>query len=156
MQHMKWKNRRFYQLNNLELYNILQLRNQVFVIEQNCIYQDADGKDEIAKHIFLKNGHRIVTYLRVLRAGDYFENSSIGRIVTHPAYRRQGYATQAIFKAIDMICVGWQERYIEISAQTYLTNYYTRLGFKKTGEEYLEDGIPHIRMLYDKENLPEI
>ncbi len=152
---MKWKIRRFYQLNNLELYNIMQLRNQVFVIEQNCIYQDADGKDEKAKHIFLKNGHQIVTYLRIFKPGDYFENASISRIVTRPGYRNNGYATEAIFKAIEVICNGWKERFIEISAQTYLIDYYKRLGFNKIGEEYLEDGIPHIRMLYDKENLPE-
>ena len=153
---MKWKSRRFHQLTNLELYNILQLRNRVFVIEQNCIYQDADGKDEQAQHIFLKNGHEIVAYLRVFKAGDYFDKPSIGRIVTHPDYRKKGYATEAIFKAINLICNGWHERFIEISAQTYLIDYYKRLGFNPIGTPYLEDGIPHIRMLYDKEKQPEL
>ncbi len=148
---MKWNNRRFYQLTNLELYNILQLRNAVFVVEQNCIYQDADGKDEKARHIFLKDGHTIVTYLRIFKAGDYFNNASIGRVVTHPDYRNKGYATQAIVKAINYIGKIWNERFIEISAQTYLIDYYQNLGFVPKGKPYLEDNIPHIRMLYDKE-----
>ena len=151
---MHWKTKTFYKLINLELYNILQLRNEVFVVEQNCIYQDADGNDDKATHIFLKDKHEIVTYLRIFKPGDYFENAAIGRIVTHPDYRTNGYAIEAILKAINHITNGWHERFIEISAQKHLKNYYNRLGFQQISDEYLEDGIPHIRMIYDKENLP--
>jgi ElaA protein len=149
---MKWKTKTFYKLTNLELYKILQLRSQVFVVEQDCIYQDLDDKDQKATHIFLKDADEIVTYLRVFKPGDYFENAAIGRIVTHPKYRGNKYGVEAILKAINHIINGWHEQFIEISAQKHLKNYYNRLGFEQISDVYLEDGIPHIRMLYNAQN----
>jgi len=151
---MKLRTRTFYKLTNLELYNILQLRNEVFVIEQDCIYQDADGKDEKAIHVFFKDVDEIVAYLRVFKPGDYFENASIGRVVVNPKYRGQGFGVEIMLKGIFQIVKQMQEKKIEISAQTYLNKFYTRLGFKVVGEEYLEDNIPHIRMIYDVDDLP--
>lgn len=147
---MEWKKVKFEELENQELYKILQLRNKVFVVEQNCIYQDADDNDEKAIHIFLKNKNEIVTYLRILKPCNYFENASIGRVVTNPKYRNKSFAKKAIRMAIKHIFNEWNQNQIEISAQTYLIEYYKKLGFETKGNEYLEDGIPHIRMIYKK------
>ncbi len=151
---MKLRTRTFYKLTNLELYNILQLRNEVFVIEQDCVYQDADGKDVKAIHVFFKEVDEIVAYLRIFKPGDYFENASIGRVVVNPKYRGQGLGVEIMLKGIFQIVKQMQEKKIEISAQTYLKKFYTRLGFKVVGEEYLEDNIPHIKMIYDVDDLP--
>ena len=140
----------FKELSTTELYKILQLRNEVFVVEQNCVYQDADGKDLKALHLFIKNQEDIIAYLRIFKPGDYFKHASIGRVVTHPSYRGKNFGKQIMQKAIDIITNDLQENTIEISAQTYLKKFYNDLGFQETGNEYLEDGIPHVRMIYKR------
>ncbi len=140
----------FKELSTTELYNILRLRNEVFVVEQNCVYQDADGKDLKALHLFIKNQEDIIAYLRIFKPGDYFKHASIGRVVTPPSYRGKNFGKQIMQKAIDIITNDLQENTIEISAQTYLKKFYKDLGFQETGNEYLEDGIPHVRMIYKR------
>lgn len=138
----------FHELTINELYDFLQLRSAVFVVEQDCIYQDIDGKDEKALHVLgLENG-KMVAYLRVFKPGDYFETTSIGRVVVAQTSRNKGYAKELMTYAISYVKGDLKEKTITLSAQTYLMNFYEDLGFKRKGEEYLEDGIPHIKMVY--------
>ncbi len=144
----KWHIKRFDELTTRELYQILRLRNKVFVVEQNCVYLDADDKDDKAFHLFLEKDGQIIAYARIFKAGDYFKHASIGRVVVNPDFRRLKLGKTLMQKAINFTTGTLQEKNIEISAQTYLLKFYNALGFKATGEEYLEDGLPHFRMIY--------
>ncbi|GAB5400764.1 MAG: GNAT family N-acetyltransferase [Aureisphaera sp.] len=130
-----------------ELYDILQLRSEVFVVEQDCVYQDIDGKDEKALHVFGKKSGRIAAYTRCFAPGDYFEEASIGRVVVAGPERKYGYGADIMKASIEAIENHYKTTTIKLSAQTYLTRFYESLGFEKVGEEYLEDGIPHIGMI---------
>ena len=145
--------KKFKELTNTELYQILQLRNKVFVVEQNCIYQDADGKDLDAYHIFMKENDQIIAYTRVFKPEDYFEKASIGRVVVDPKYRGKLLGKEIMQKSMDFVFNELNTDEILISAQVYLQKFYEDLGFKKISDEYLEDGIPHIKMLATKQNL---
>jgi len=134
-------------LSKKELYGILQLRSEVFVVEQNCIYQDVDGKDQKALHIMGTKDGKLVAYTRVFNPGDYFKNPSIGRVVVRKKERKHGYGKVIMQTSIDEIGKRFPKSTIELSAQTYLLKFYRELGFATQGEEYLEDGIPHIRMV---------
>jgi len=138
--------RTFEQLNISELYEVLELRSAVFVVEQDCVYQDLDGKDRIAYHIVGKHDQKVIAYARAFKAGSYFKNASFGRVVVHEAYRGKGYAKNLIKHTLAEMD-SWEGEAIEISAQTYLKGFYEDLGFSTEGDEYLEDGIPHIRMI---------
>ncbi len=133
-----------------ELYQILQLRNKVFVVEQNCIYQDTDGKDKDAFHLFFKENDKIVAYARIFKPGDYFDKTSIGRVVVSPSYRNKNYGKKLMQEAILFVTDVLKENTIKISAQSYLEKFYRDLGFIPVGKEYLEDGIPHRKMIYNK------
>ncbi len=146
--------KKFNELSNKELYQILQLRNKVFVVEQNCVYQDADGKDYDAYHIFIKENDKIIAYTRVFKPGDYFDQASIGRVVVDPKYRGNFLGKKIMQKSMDFVFNELNFYEILISAQVYLQKFYEDLGFKKISDEYLEDGIPHIKMLSTKQNLP--
>ena len=136
----------FNELSLQELYAILRLRNEVFVVEQNCVYQDTDNKDQKAWHIFIKENEEIIAYARVFKPGDYFEKASIGRVVVEPKFRGQELGKKIMNDSINFIKkLGFDE--IEISAQTYLLKFYNELGFNRVGEEYLEDGLPHCKMI---------
>lgn len=137
----------FEQLTNYELYEILQLRSEIFVVEQNCIYNDLDGLDQNGMHLFIKNDQIISAYVRILKPGTRFANASIGRVVTHKNYRYQGLSRAIMKKAIEYIKNEWNANEINISAQKYLRKFYESLGFIIITEEYLEDGIPHYGML---------
>jgi len=130
-----------------ELYDLLQLRSEVFVVEQDCVYQDIDNKDQKAIHVLGVKKEQIVAYTRIFKAGDYFERTSIGRVVVAQKERKNKYGSVIMKASIQEI----QERFgtttIEISAQAYLLKFYGSLGFQVISEEYLEDGIPHFRML---------
>ncbi len=141
------KAKQFNELSIDELYNLLQLRSEVFVVEQECVYQDVDGKDQKAIHIIgFKNG-KIVAYTRAFKPGDYFENASIGRVVVAKNERQHKYGYDIMKASIKAIEDKFSETTIKLSAQTYLKKFYNNLGFKEVGEEYLEDGIPHIVMV---------
>ncbi len=145
---MKIEIKYFNELITNELYELLQLRSEVFVVEQNCVYQDIDGKDEIALHVLGKENGKIVAYLRIFKPGDYFQSTSIGRVVVTKTSRKKGYAKEIMNYAIAYVEGNIKEKAIMLSAQTYLMNFYKDLGFRSKGEEYLEDGIPHIKMVY--------
>ena len=130
-----------------ELYAILRLRSEVFVVEQDCVYQDLDGKDQKALHVIGKKEGVVIAYTRLFKSGDYFEQASIGRVVVKKSERKYGYGHEIMMASIKAVREHLNETTIKISAQTYLKKFYNSLGFKAIGEEYLEDGIPHIGML---------
>ena len=138
----------FEELNKAELYQIIQLRIAVFIIEQDCPYPDLDDMDHDAQHLWIEDAGEIVCYLRVNPAGSRFSEPSLGRIVTKKSHRNRGLAEMLINRAIDLVCEK-ESRAIRISAQCYLEKYYEKFGFIKASEEYLEDDIPHIEMLKD-------
>ena len=144
---LQFKIKRFNELSTSELYQLLQLRSEVFVVEQNCVYQDIDGKDEKALHLLGEIDHKVVAYSRIFKANDYFENASIGRVAIAEKYRAQKWGHQLMQEAISGIENNFGIQSITISAQLYLKKFYESHGFVQIGETYLEDGIPHIEML---------
>jgi len=141
----------YHELDKDELYRILQLRAEVFVTEQQSAYLDPDGKDRFAWHLVLrKNGH-IAGYARIFPPGRYFPGAaSIGRVVVDKNFRGKGFGYALMHKALDFLSEQFPESPVVISAQTYLIPFYQKLGFAQVSNEYLEDGIPHVRMI--KEN----
>lgn len=139
--------RSFKELSNAELYEIMRLRSEVFVVEQNCLYQDLDNKDQKAIHVLGKTNEKLVAYVRIFKPGDYFENVAIGRVVVPKGQRRFGYGKLIMQAALEVVENKFPKIPIELSAQTYLIKFYEELGFETKGEEYLEDGIPHILMV---------
>ena len=137
----------FNQLTLDELYYVLQLRSEVFVVEQDCVYQDVDGKDQNALHIIGKKNNIIIAYTRIFKPGDYFKEASIGRVVVSENMRYLKYGNQIMVASINTIETSFKTSKIKLSAQKYLEKFYTSLGFKTIGESYLEDGIPHIAMI---------
>ena len=140
----------FSKLTTTELYAILQLRSEVFVVEQDCVYQDIDDKDQKALHVIGLKNDNIIAYTRIFKPGDYFSKASIGRVVVKKNERKYGYGHVIMKHSIDAIKENFNETSIKISAQLYLEKFYEAHNFKKIGEEYLEDGIPHIGMLKNK------
>jgi len=137
----------FEELTPQELYRVLQLRSEIFVVEQNCVYQDMDDKDQKALHVLgMKNG-KLVAYTRIFKPGDYFENASIGRVVVSRKERQHKYGYDIMNASIKAVNDYFNATKIKIGAQCYLKKFYNNLGFKEVGEEYLEDGIPHIHMI---------
>ena len=137
----------FSELTTTELYEILRLRSEVFVVEQDCVYQDVDNKDQKALHVIGFKNNKVVAYTRIFKPGDYFKNASIGRVVVAKNERTYGYGHVIIKHSVIAIKNYFKENIIKISAQTYLKKFYESHNFKKVGEEYLEDGIPHIGMV---------
>lgn len=137
----------FNQLSLDELYYLFQLRSQVFVVEQDCVYQDIDGKDKKALHVIGKKDNTIIAYSRIFKPGDYFKEASIGRVVVAENFRHLKYGHQLMVASIEAVETYFSSKKIKISAQKYLENFYNNLGFITCGEPYLEDGIPHIAMI---------
>lgn len=137
----------FSELTTKELYQILQLRSEVFVVEQNCVYQDIDGKDEKAIHIIGVIQNKIVAYTRCFKPGEYFKEASIGRVVVKKTERKLKRGNQIMIHSIKAIETLYQTKTIIISAQSHLKFFYNNFGFYSVGNEYLEDGIPHIEMI---------
>ena len=139
--------KKFKDLSPIELYEILQLRSEVFVVEQDCVYQDIDGNDQKALHIIGTVENKIIAYTRCFRPGDYFKEASIGRVVVKESQRKFKRGNQIMNNSIKAINDHYKTKIIKISAQCYLNKFYTNLQFKPIGEKYLEDGIPHVAML---------
>lgn len=144
---LKIRIKSFLELTTKELYKILQLRSEVFVVEQNCVYQDIDTKDQKALHVIGQKNDKIIAYTRVFKPGDYFTEASIGRVLVKKNERKHNYGHQIVEASINTINTNFNETTIKISAQTYLKKFYESHGFQKVGEEYLEDNIPHIAMI---------
>jgi ElaA protein len=147
---MPWKYKPFESLDTIELYKILQLRAEVFIVEQTCYYQDVDNKDLKAIHLWHEDENRSINaYCRLLPAGISYKEPSIGRVATAMQNRKEGLGRIMMQLAIEYIKESFQSNTIRISAQEYLQSFYESLGFKKTGDVYDEDGIPHIEMLLE-------
>ncbi|WP_298237265.1 GNAT family N-acetyltransferase [uncultured Algibacter sp.] len=144
---IKIKVKSFDELTKQELYDLLQLRSEVFVVEQDCVYQDIDGKDQKALHVLGIKKDKLIAYTRIFKPGDYFNESSIGRVVVSKQERQYKYGYNIMIASIEAIKKYYNTTLIKISAQCYLKKFYSNLGFKIIGEEYLEDGIPHIAMI---------
>ena len=137
----------FNELNLEELYQILQLRSEVFVVEQDCVYQDVDGKDSDALHVMgIKEG-KVIAYTRCFDKGFYFEEASIGRVVVKQSERKNELVHLILKASVEAIKEHFKTDNIKLSAQQYLTDFYESHGFMQIGEGYLEDGIPHIAMI---------
>ena len=139
--------KKFEALTANELYTILRLRSEVFVVEQDCVYQDLDDKDKKALHVIGWYGNTIVAYTRIFDVKLYFNEASIGRVVVEQKHRSKGFGTDIMNASIDAIKKHYNQAQIKISAQTYLIKFYNKLGFKEQGKPYLEDGIPHTAMI---------
>ena len=136
----------FSSLNTDQLYRLLQLRSEVFVVEQDCVYQDIDGKDKKALHVLGTVEGNIVAYTRVFKPGDYLEKAAIGRVVVASDFRKRDFGKAIMQASIAAVENHFNTTAIGLSAQTYLLNFYNDLGLSALGETYLEDGIPHIYM----------
>lgn len=143
---ISWKTKTFDELSTQELYQILRLRSEIFVVEQNCVYQDIDNKDQKALHLFGIVEGEIIAYSRLFKPGDYFEFSSIGRVVVAEKHRDKNFGHELIDQSILEINRRFNIQNITISAQLYLKKFYESHGFVATSETYLEDDIPHIEM----------
>ena len=141
-----FKIKRFNELSTLELYSLLQLRSEVFVVEQNCVYQDVDGKDDNAIHVLGFLDNELASYSRIFDKGIYFEEASIGRVVVSPKLRDKKLGHDLMQVSIAAVNEHFKEHNITISAQEYLKKFYESHGFVQTSEMYLEDDIPHIQM----------
>ena len=139
----------FYELDIEDIYQILRLRSEVFVVEQNCVYQDIDNKDHNAIHLYYKENNEILAYTRIFKAGHYYENPCIGRVVVSKKNRGNDLGKKIMIDSMEYIKQNIKGEKIELSAQKYLDKFYKDLGFYKIGEDYLEDGIPHQRMVFD-------
>ena len=140
--------RHFDELTTRELFDLYKLRVSVFVVEQNCPYQEVDDADRVSYHVWLQDEDGIAAYLRVIPAGVSFEDVSIGRVIA--VRRRCGLGTRIVEEGIRVAREKLRARRITIEAQTYARALYEKLGFRQTSAEFLEDGIPHIRMQWEE------
>ena len=142
---MKLIVKRWDELSRKEINDIFSLRSEVFVVEQECVYQDVDGKDEQADHVLLTIDNNLVGYTRVFNENIYFKEASFGRAVVKKTYRGKGYGHLLVEKSLEHLKASKQSP-IKISAQAYLKDFYSSHGFVVKGKEYMEDGIPHFAM----------
>ena len=143
---LNWSYKNFNELLPEELYAILQLRNEVFVVEQNCVFQDADDKDQPSLHLMGWREHKLVAYTRIVPPGLSYKEPSIGRVVTSAQERGKGTGHELMMVSINKVHELYGVGNIKIGAQLYLKKFYESHGFMQTGDVYLEDGIDHIEM----------
>lgn len=152
MNGLRWRALAFEALTTAELYSALRLRAEVFVVEQNCAFQDVDGLDALAVHLLgettdAQAKEPLLAYARLLPAGTAFAEASIGRVVTSPTARGSGLGHRLMAQAIGELHRRWGVQAIRIGAQAHLQSYYRQSGFEPQGDIYLEDGIDHIEMV---------
>ena len=146
---MKCKLKEFTELTTEELYEILKLRAEVFVVEQNCPYQDLDDKDQSSYHLFLEDNGQIIAVLRILPENIAYKEMAIGRLIVKKSYRGKGISRKMMARAMGFITEDLGKEKIRLSGQAYLSDFYQSLGFEKVSEMYLEDGIEHFEFLYE-------
>ena len=137
----------FQELTTDELYELLRVRSEVFVVEQNCVYQDLDYDDQKSIHLWLTEGEKVVALARVCPAGTHMKEISIGRVIT--TERGKGYGKQIMFHAIDVAVEHFGATLIDIEAQEYAKGFYEGVGFKQSSGTFILDGIPHIKMTWN-------
>ena len=144
---INWELKKFEALTPFEVYAILQLRNEVFVVEQNCVFQDADDKDQGSYHLLGTIEEKLVAYTRIVPPGLIYKEASIGRVITSQIVRRNGAGKMLMETSIEKLFSLFGKTTIKIGAQLYLKKFYESFGFQQAGDPYLEDGIEHIYML---------
>ena len=144
---LHWILKKFEDLSPHELYAIMQLRNEVFAVEQDCVYQDADNKDQPSWHFMGWLENKLVAYTRLLPPGVAYTEPSIGRVVTSPSIRGSGTGRELMKKSINEVDKLFGKSSIKIGAQLYLLTFYSSLGFQQTSDIYLEDNIAHVEMV---------
>lgn len=142
-----WILKKFDDLSPHELYAIIKLRNEVFVVEQDCVFQDADDKDQPSFHLMGMNGSKLLAYSRIVPPGIAYKEPSIGRVVSSPSLRGTGIGKELMTQSIESLFKLFGHSPIKIGAQVYLLKFYASFGFNPSGAIYLEDGIEHITML---------
>ncbi len=147
---INWYSKAFNNLEPGELYQVMRLRSEVFVVEQNCVFLDADNKDQQCRHFMGWIENDLVAYTRLVPPGYIYNEASIGRVVTSPAYRKNKIGYALMEKSIEQCRKYFGSAAIKIGAQYYLKNFYASLGFKQVSDIYLEDRIEHIYMLLDE------
>jgi len=140
--------KRFEEFNLKDFYEIIKIREQVFIVEQDCVYQECDGKDENAFHLACMEDGKLMAYLRILEKGVSYDEIAIGRVLVKKEYRGRGLGKKLLEKAIEFIENELKENEIRISAQNHLTSFYGSFGFEIVSDMYLEDKIPHVEMFY--------
>ncbi len=150
MSKITWLYKPFEELTVTELYKLLKLRSEVFVVEQNCVYLDLDDKDSVSGHLCGWLNGELVAYARILPPGTSYPEASIGRVSSAPGYRKLGAGRELMKEAIKLTLAQFNGAGIKIGAQLYLDRFYTSLGFIQSGPTYMEDGIPHIEMAFAK------
>lgn len=144
---MEWRYKQFVQLTPYEVYELLQLRAEVFVVEQNCVFLEPDGIDNRCLHLLGYNNNKLLAYTRIVPPGLAYNQASIGRVVTSPSVRNIGAGKKLMQRSIDMLYSSFGKVTIKIAAQFYLKKFYESFGFYQVSEVYLDDGIEHIHML---------
>ncbi|MBT8236393.1 MAG: GNAT family N-acetyltransferase [Bacteroidia bacterium] len=140
----------FEELSKDELYELLSVRTEIFVVEQECPYQEVDFKDQIALHVLGRHKGKLVAYSRIFKEGDYMQEACIGRVLVTKEHRESGLGYVIMKASMNAIKTSFHTNTMVVSAQKYLRKFYNELGFKEIGEPYLEDGIPHIKMIYSE------
>lgn len=145
---MKWSNRKFDDLSGRDVYEILRLRVDIFIVEQACPYHEADGNDYEAIHVCCEDSRGLAAYARLLPAGVKYERPSIGRVIVRRDVRGEGIAHTLMERALDFMLREWKPKDIQLQAQTHLVKFYNGHGFTEISEPYEDDGIPHVDMIY--------
>lgn len=147
--HLDWQIKHYRDLSLNEFHDIIALRIQAFVVEQNCPYQDLDGKDKKCYHAFCRDGKgNIISTARIVPPGLIYDSAAIGRVVIQEEFRGSGIGHDLIQECMNFCHLEFGNAAIRVSAQKHLENYYEKHHFVSTGKEYAEDGIPHVEMLY--------
>ncbi|MCB0486499.1 MAG: GNAT family N-acetyltransferase [Flavobacteriaceae bacterium] len=144
---MEWFLKTYDELTVDEFHDILKLRIDIFVVEQNCPYPELDTKDKKAWHFYGKNNDKIIAYTRIFKPRDYYQEAAFGRVVVHQEYRNQKLGYKLIEKTLEQIKNLFGRVPVKIGAQQHLEKFYGSFGFQQVGEPYIEDGIPHIYMV---------
>lgn len=144
---MEIKIKSYDELSKAELYEVLRARTAVFVVEQECAYQEVDNKDQKAIHVMGTENGQLVAYARMFKAGDYAPEASIGRVLVVKSHRNMGLAREIMKASLEAVKTRFKTNTVMVSAQRYLEKFYKELDFRVTGDPYLEDGIPHIKMI---------
>ena len=143
---IEWVKKKWSEVSLEELYSVLRLRSEVFVVEQDCVYQDIDNKDQIAIHLLGYINKELIAYSRLFNEGDYFKETSFGRAIVKKEKRGQGYGDELVKESLKTIKNYYGNKKVKISAQAHLKSFYSKHAFIAKGKEYLEDGIPHVSM----------
>ena len=143
---IEWVKKKWSEISLEELYSVLRLRSEVFVVEQDCVYQDIDNKDQIAIHLLGYINKELIAYSRLFNEGDYFKETSFGRAIIKKEKRGQGYGDELVKESLKTIKNYYGNKKVKISAQAHLKTFYSKHDFIAKGKEYLEDGIPHVSM----------